>query len=112
MPIWRYLGLPVAVWRCKLRLKATNLTDAYVVVGGNPVPALDLVHEQDNDSIGHRENGIAATISNGAITGGRRPGPHRHQRDTVSQTAAGIIEGHGMDVRWRCGGEVVAMRWR
>jgi hypothetical protein len=67
----------VTAWRCKLRLKASSLTEAYLVVDGNPVPALDYMQ---NDRSVHKV------------------GWHSYERGTFEKTAAGIVDGHGIDL--------------
>ena len=95
----------VAAWRCKLRLKAASLADAYLVVGGNPVPALDFLHERQNDTASHKQNG-----STGAATGAAgsasvagsaldKAGLHSYGGGALGQTAGKrVVDGHGIDL--------------
>lgn len=83
----------VAAWRCKLRLKASSLTDAYLVVGGNPVPALDFLQ---NDMSVHKANGSTTGTAAGLVLD--KAGRHSYERGAFEKTAAGIVDGHGIDL--------------
>ena len=94
----------VAAWRCKLRLTATSLTDAYLVVGGNPVPALDFLHGWQNDISSRKQNPTTGAATGGAgrgfVVGSAldKAGLQSYGRGAFRQTAAGIVDGHGIDL--------------